>query len=138
MTILPAAHCKLVLHAAKHPCSPVLGLLIGYRSSGAWVIVDSVALFHSHALYPMLELGFLQTEEYCARRGAQEDRPLQIVGCYSGNEISSEMTSLSVLAKRVASKINGLVRDPVVLLVDAEGLGEVRATRRFLLRDGRR
>jgi hypothetical protein len=140
MSLLASAHCKLVLHAAKYPSLPVFGLLLGYRAkeTGLWVAVDSVALFHSHALFPMLELAFLQAEAYCARRGKAEQRPLQVVGCYAANESASDTTGLSYLAQRVGSKLEALVQGPLVLLLDADQLGTTAATRRFRLRDGRR
>jgi hypothetical protein len=144
MSLLASAHCKMVLHAAKYPSEPVFGLLVGYRSKGTgetdgkWVAVDSVALFHSHALFPMLELAFLQVEAYCVRRGATEKQPLHIVGCYAANESASDTTGLSILAQRVGSKLEALVHMPLVLLLDAEKLGTATATRRFRCRDGRR
>ena len=69
------AGLKPVLHAAKHPASPVLGVLLGKdnESKGMQVsssgdssrvtVCDAVPLFHNIPLAPMLEMAMMQVTD---------------------------------------------------------------------------
>lgn len=120
MSLTSSAYLKPLLHAAKYPSSPVFGLLIGVKTKGSrsWLITDSVPLFHTHILAPMLELAFIQVEEYCRCLGLREHRRFRILGCYVANERVGDV-ELNVMTRRVATRINTVSGGKaVVLLID--------------------
>lgn len=53
------AYLKFYLHAAKHPHTSVVGVLLGSKSSGeTWKISDAIPLVHHWTdLSPMVEVG---------------------------------------------------------------------------------
>lgn len=118
MPITSTAYLKPLLHAAKYPSSPVFGLLIGIKTKGPrpWLITDSVLLFHTHVLAPMLELAFIQTEEYCRCLSSREHKKYRILGCYVANERVADL-EMHVMTRRVAARINLVTGGRAVVLV---------------------
>eukprot|EP00933_Yihiella_yeosuensis_P051026 TRINITY_DN48856_c0_g1_i1.p1 TRINITY_DN48856_c0_g1~~TRINITY_DN48856_c0_g1_i1.p1 ORF type:complete len:212 (-),score=59.85 TRINITY_DN48856_c0_g1_i1:61-696(-) len=96
----PKAYAKAVMHGCKHSSETVLGLLIGSSNGKTMKIVDSMPLFHTHSLAPMLKIACMLIEEHCKTAGEN----LEIVGLYhataSGNV---EMTSVKAIADKIAS-----------------------------------
>jgi len=120
MSLTSSAYLKSLLHAAKYPSSPVFGLLIGIKTKGtrSWLITDSVPLFHTHVLAPMLELAFLQVEEYCRCMSLRDHKKFRILGCYVANERMTDL-DMNVMTRRVALRINTVTSGrAVVLMID--------------------
>jgi len=120
MSLTSSAYLKPLLHAAKYPSSPVFGLLIGIKTKGArsWLITDSVPLFHTHVLAPMLELAFIQVEEYCRCLSLREHKKFRILGCYVANERVADL-EMNTMTRRVATRINTVTGGrAVVLMID--------------------
>jgi hypothetical protein len=59
-SITSQAYSKIVFHALKYPYAQVNGILLGKKEENNVVISDSVALFHSATLAPMLEVAMMQ------------------------------------------------------------------------------
>jgi len=138
MSLTSSAYLKPLLHAAKYPSSPVFGLLIGIKTKGshAWLITDSVPLFHTHVLAPMLELAFIQVEEYCRCLSLREHRKFRILGCYVANERVTDV-EMNVMTRRVAARINAVTGGrAVVLMIDNSKIAKpVNALRTMLCAD---
>jgi len=138
MSLTSSAYLKPLLHAAKYPSSPVFGLLIGIKTKGprAWLITDSVPLFHTHVLAPMLELGFIQVEEYCRCLSLREHKKFRILGCYVANERVTDV-EMNVMTRRVAVRINAVTGGrAVVLMIDNTKIAKpVNALRTMLCAD---
>jgi hypothetical protein len=59
-TIAPEAYYKIYFHAAKHPHTPVNGVLLGTREAATRTVTisDAVPLLHHWtSLSPMMEIG---------------------------------------------------------------------------------
>ena len=90
------ASAKMFLHAAKHPCNAVNGVLIGYDeiSTGNTHIIDCIPLFHCNInLQPMAEAGLYMVDHYCQSISSQSSSSdgdksrVHIVGYYFGPEL---------------------------------------------------
>jgi hypothetical protein len=115
-----AAYCKLVLHAAKHPASPVLGLLLGKQSGnspGATVVVEAVPLFHTEALAPLLETGADLVDAYLSN----DSQGLMIVGAYSAST-SLQSSVPSHVAQRLCERADGPCQGAVLLQINNKRL----------------
>jgi len=58
------AYAKLILHGAKYSSKPICGVFIGKINGDQITIIDSLPLFHSHVLAPLLEASFLQVTKF--------------------------------------------------------------------------
>ena len=60
-TLQQLPYLKVILHAAKYPLQPVMGVLIGTKIEGPSItITDALPLFHSHPLSPNVEIALQQ------------------------------------------------------------------------------
>lgn len=130
-------YSKIILHACKYPSQPVLGLLLGFDRNGSkeganWEIIDSVALFHSNPLAPMLEAALLQVEAHvkCLNRDVslhsqdivgEGAGKVAIVGCYFANQRHNDRNLHHIVAK-LANKIAENVKNPIVFMVENKNL----------------
>eukprot|EP00823_Brevimastigomonas_motovehiculus_P007392 TRINITY_DN642_c3_g1_i1.p1 TRINITY_DN642_c3_g1~~TRINITY_DN642_c3_g1_i1.p1 ORF type:complete len:215 (+),score=76.20 TRINITY_DN642_c3_g1_i1:65-709(+) len=110
---------KALLHAAKYPSKPVIGVLLSSASSSSsssssssdskeiksnsnsnnsTECVHTVCLFHNYPLAPLLELAMIQLEEYC------KSKNLQPFACYFANELLTDF-SLNKFAIKLATKM---------------------------------
>nr|CAH8870668.1 unnamed protein product [Trichobilharzia regenti] len=91
---------KMILHAAKHPESPVSGLLLSDCNHDSEItITDYIPLFHTVLnLAPMLETALYHVDLYCALKG------LRICGYFQANEHINCNTPTST-AMKIGEKI---------------------------------
>jgi len=73
----PKAYAKAVMHICKHSSVPVLGVFIGRTNQKTIKIIDTIPLFHTHSLAPMLKIALMLIEQHCSDAG------LEILGFYS-------------------------------------------------------
>ncbi|BBM99636.1 ER membrane protein complex subunit 8/9 [Marchantia polymorpha subsp. ruderalis] len=118
------AYIKIVLHALKHQCNSVNGVLVG-KVTGAGneaseegnskiEIVDAVPLFHAQlGVLPMLELALSQVEEHLIA----DKESLVIAGYYHANERFDDY-ELSPLARKIGDHIARYCPQAGVLLLD--------------------
>ena len=66
-TISYEAYAKLILHACKTPSLAVNGILIGRVTGSSVEVVDSIPLFHTSTLAPMLEAALTMVRPSAAR-----------------------------------------------------------------------
>eukprot|EP00457_Paulinella_chromatophora_P012521 gb/GEZN01012736.1/.p1 GENE.gb/GEZN01012736.1/~~gb/GEZN01012736.1/.p1 ORF type:complete len:244 (+),score=21.53 gb/GEZN01012736.1/:90-734(+) len=93
------AYSKLMLHVCSYPSRPVFGVLLGSTDQKSTLhVVESVPLFHSHALAAQTEAALLQVSVYCAKRN------LVIVGVYTANEFYSNK-SIGPMVQKVAARV---------------------------------
>ena len=133
VTVSADAYAKLMLHAAKHPAAPVLGLLLGdmrKRGGGAESkgaapegkgsgdgpsssegvdlrVVDVAPLFHTSLVAPTLEAAMMVVEQCCSAEGGESGgrwAGLSIVGCYSANRLTTS-TGVTAVVSRVGQAI---------------------------------
>jgi hypothetical protein len=120
------AYVTLLLHALKHPASPVSGVVLGPapraadaggsppgspRSASPRQLTLTVPLFHTQpALAPMLEVALAQVDAYAAANG------LAILAYYAANE-RPEDGELTPAARRIADKIAAACPGACALLV---------------------
>ncbi|KAG1354075.1 ER membrane protein complex subunit 8/9 [Cocos nucifera] len=120
--VAQAAYIKLVLHALKHCCSPVGGLLVGRLSdddASTVQIGDAIPLTHSQiGLLPSLELALIQVEEHFGAEG------LNVVGYYQANERYDD-TELGNAAKKIGDHIFRYFPRAALLLLDNKRLEEL-------------
>eukprot|EP00490_Sorites_sp_Unknown_P018397 CAMPEP_0114643288 /NCGR_PEP_ID=MMETSP0191-20121206/3299_1 /TAXON_ID=126664 /ORGANISM="Sorites sp." /LENGTH=195 /DNA_ID=CAMNT_0001855563 /DNA_START=29 /DNA_END=616 /DNA_ORIENTATION=+ len=96
----PEAYAKAVLHVCKHSSSSVLGLFLGHADGKVIKVVDTVPLFHTHALGPMLKIACMLAEEHCK----STDASWEIVGIYHATPSgSTEMTPVKAIADKIAA-----------------------------------
>lgn len=115
------AYVKLLLHAAKYPTNTCSGLLIGEEQGQGFVVSDAVPLFHHDApLAPLLEVACAMVDAWCQ---AQSQGKKKIVGYYHAGEAeSSNSTTLSHFAEKVADKVEANCSRACVLLVENQQL----------------
>ncbi|XP_075257865.1 ER membrane protein complex subunit 8/9 homolog [Convolutriloba macropyga] len=115
------ATAKMFLHAAKHPCSPVNGLLLSLEGNRQ-CIVDAIPLFHCNlALQPMAEAALYMVDHYCQQTVASDGSRLTIAGYYFAPEMKHHKVDPNkgnVLGLRMGEKIveNSGVGGCVVIL----------------------
>lgn len=89
VSVSPAAHAKMILHACRNPHSQVHGVLIGSfdkQSTGGGPVLnvsDAIPIFHSSPTKPILDIALRLIEAQIAG-GSEESAG--IVGWYSCNE----------------------------------------------------
>ncbi|KAF9474161.1 UPF0172-domain-containing protein [Pholiota conissans] len=118
-TIAPEAYYKIYFHAAKHPHTPVNGVLLGTRdaSTSTVTISDSVPLLHHWtSLSPMMEIGLDLAKQFAESSG------LCVVGYYQASERVDD-TSLAPVGERVAGSIRAKFDDAVAFVIDNLKLG---------------
>ena len=139
----PDAYCTIMLHACKHPCKAVNGLLLGSVSGASVSVRKALPLFHSSfALGPFLEMALTlvrtQPRPACirasvislARAACQADEHcklsdgLAIVGYYQANEMGDDM-ELGAFGKKIAEKLRAACPQAAILMVDGS---KMRAT----------
>ncbi|KAI5478442.1 hypothetical protein MNV49_005083 [Pseudohyphozyma bogoriensis] len=115
-TIESLAYLKPVLHAAKHPSSTVIGLLVGTAEGKKTTIANAIPLLHHWTeLSPMMEAGLQMAESY-ARTQSQS-----FVGLYVANARLDD-TSIPSSVISVADMIKKEFPLAVVLVVDNQKL----------------
>ncbi len=113
------AYCKVVLHSAKY-VTAVSGLLLG-NSTGrneTVKIEDVLPICHSAAAQystPVAQCALLLA------KSVAEERSLQLVGVYFGNEIADDR-SIGVVPTRLADKIRQSFPKACLLMIDAPKL----------------
>ncbi|XP_038973432.1 ER membrane protein complex subunit 8/9 homolog [Phoenix dactylifera] len=116
------AYIKLVLHALKHRCYPVGGLLVGRLSdadASTVQIADAIPLTHSQiGLLPSLELALIQVEEHFGAEG------LSVVGYYHANERYDD-AELGNAAKKIGDHIFRYFPRAALLLLENKRLEEL-------------
>eukprot|EP00483_Globobulimina_turgida_P001943 UN01945 len=105
------AHNKMVLHSLKHLSRPVFGLLIGitYKDSNHTCIhvMDTIPLQHNFFSSMVIEVGFLQIQEYLNKICKSRDvsgKNLRILGVYFANghlDDASKNTSAIIIASQL-------------------------------------
>ncbi len=110
------AYLKAVLHAARYPSSPILGVLLGRINRTAQrvpsiSIVDSLPLFHHHPVGPLVELSLLQAEAI-----ARSQDGLAVLGVYVASE-AYDHKDVSSVALKMANKMNEYNGTAVILAV---------------------
>ncbi|KAF7422847.1 hypothetical protein PC9H_011006 [Pleurotus ostreatus] len=116
-TVSSKAYLKIFFHVAKHPHTPVNGVLLGSLSSNVVSIVDAVPLLHHWtSLSPMMEIGLDLATQHAASLG------LQLVGYYQASERLDD-TALAPVGERVASKIKDGFSDAIAFVIDGETIG---------------
>ena len=69
------AYAKLMLHVAKHPSEPCLGLLLGRlqpEEENRFVyVVDAVPVFHHYPTAAPLEAALNMVDAYCAEQNSK-------------------------------------------------------------------
>lgn len=95
----PQAYAKAVLHVSKHSSSSVLGLFLGHADGKVIKVMETIPLFHTHTLAPMLKIACMLAEEHCKLTGGME-----IVGIYHATPSgSTEMTPVKAIADKIAA-----------------------------------
>jgi hypothetical protein len=81
----------------------------------------------------MLEMAFIQIEEYCRCLSLREHKKFRILGCYVANERVTDL-DMNVMTRRVATRINSVTGGrAVVLMIDNTKIAKpVNATRTML------
>ena len=110
------AYLKAILHAARYPSSPILGLLLGRINRSAQrvlsvSIVDSLPLFHHHPVGPLVELSLLHAEAI-----ARSQDGLLVLGVYVALE-AYDRKDVSSVALKMANKMNEYNGTAVILAV---------------------
>eukprot|EP00434_Breviolum_minutum_P011085 symbB.v1.2.009780.t1/scaffold574.1/size185248/5 len=96
----PQAYAKAVLHLCKHSSSSVLGLFLGHADGKLIKVVETIPLFHTHSLGPMLKIACMLAEEHCKSM----DASMEIVGIYHATPSgSTEMTPVKAIADKIAA-----------------------------------
>lgn len=109
-----AALAKLLLHAAKRPEAPAVGLLLGDEqgATGAVALADAAALFHHEApLAPLSEAACAMADAWAAQRS------LKVAGVYV-----AAGSALGFFAEKLADKVAANFPRACVLLVDNQQL----------------
>ena len=109
--IAPPAYLKAVLHAARYPASPILGLLTTKATVTSkpattpskhppltLTALDALPLFHSDPVGPLLELALLQADVVAAGRGER------VCGVYVASE-RYERKDVTPIAQRIANQL---------------------------------
>ncbi|KJA20109.1 hypothetical protein HYPSUDRAFT_43462 [Hypholoma sublateritium FD-334 SS-4] len=118
-TIASEAYYKIFFHAAKHPHTPVNGVLLGTldASRAEVTISDAVPLLHHWtSLSPMMEIGLDLATQYA------ESSQLKVVGYYQASERVDEM-SLAPVGERVAETLKAKFPDAIAFVIDNQKLG---------------
>jgi len=90
------------MHGCKHSSDAVLGLFVGSANGKVMKVVDSIPLFHTHSLGPMLKIACMLTEEHCKAVGG-----LEIIGLYHATPLgNTEMTPVKAIAEKLASNFS--------------------------------
>ena len=109
VTLSATAYLHAVLHSVRHPTRPVFSILVWFlvrvrytlilylHAQYLWFVLqlgrvgkdsididDAIPAFHSNPLAPVLEMCFLQVEEFA------RTRDMQIVGITYGNELDAQ------------------------------------------------
>jgi len=104
------AAAKMFLHAAKHPCAAVNGLLLAEEGKGN-NIVDCIPLFHCNlTLQPMAEAALYMVDHYCNQviTSSGDGSKLAIAGYYFAPELQHlkvDPNKGNVLGLRMGEKI---------------------------------
>ena len=107
VTVEQAAYVKSILHAARYPSCPILGLLLGRVSPtkpASITIVDALPLFHHHPVGPLLEVALLQAEAYARSHSGGGGGEVSLVGVYCASAVY-DRKEVSSVAQKVANKI---------------------------------
>merc|ERR1719265_107556 len=98
----PQAYAKAVMHACKHSSDLVTGVVIGTVSQKVMNIVDTIPLFHTHSLGPMLKIAFMLIEQHC--RTCDD---LEIIGLYHATPSGSlDISPVKAIADKLASNFS--------------------------------
>ena len=127
--ITSSAYSKIVLHSAKY-VSAVHGILLGKTVDRVIHIVDSLPVAHSSgAVYttPLTETALLLCDAYA------NDKGLQLVGVYFGNEVADD-NSIDVVPTRLADKILENFRHACLLMINGKMLSPLRRKTQHCLR----
>ena len=103
MTVEQPAYLKAVLHAARYPSSPILGLLIGRITTLkplSIIAIDALPLFHHHPIGPLVEVALLQAEAFARLHSGGA----ALVGVYSACE-PLDKKDVSSVTQKIANKI---------------------------------
>ena len=128
IVISPPAYLKAVLHAARYPASPILGLLTTKLTtttpptkSITLSPLDALPLFHSEPVGPLLELALLQADAVAAARGER------VCGVYVASE-RYDRKDVTPLAQRIANQLTALQHNQpsLILLLDNGRLAHSR------------
>ena len=132
--ISPPAYLKAVLHAARYPASPILGLLTTKSNTQIQIPAPSksnspltitptnaLPLFHSDPFGPLLELALLQADVIAAGRGER------LCGVYVASE-RWERKDVTPVAQRIANQLAALnpTQPSLILLLDNSRLAHSR------------
>lgn len=112
-TASPEVYLTAALHAAAHPFSEVVGVLVGRAGPGGAVSASqALPLFHTPAFCsPLLEVALLQAEAHAAAAG------LQLVGLYGAGESAAAPPGPSPAAARLADKLRSAAGAAVALVL---------------------
>jgi hypothetical protein len=110
------AYLKAILHAARYPASPILGVLLGRINRSAQralsvSIIDSLPLFHHYPVGPLIELSLLQAEAI-----ARGQDGVVVLGVYVASE-AYDRKDVSSVALKMANKMNEYNGTAVILAV---------------------
>ena len=118
VTVEQPAYLKSILHAARYPSCPILGLLLGRVSPTKphpITIVDALPLFHHHPVGPLLEVALLQAEAFAR---AYSGGGVALVGVYTACAVY-EKKEVSSVAQKVANKIADYGAGSVLMIVSS-------------------
>ncbi|KAF8174266.1 hypothetical protein BJ912DRAFT_990623 [Pholiota molesta] len=118
-TIAPEAYYKIYFHAAKHPHTPVNGILLGTREAATRTVTisDAVPLLHHWtSLSPMMEIGLDLATQFAEASG------VKVVGYYQASERVDD-TSLAPVGERVAGSVKAKFEDAIAFVIDNQKLG---------------
>ena len=116
VTVEQPAYLKAILHAARYPASPILGVLLGRippSSPRSILVTDALPLFHHHPVGPLVEVALAQAE---ALARGQAGGGVVLVGVYCACE-AYDKKEVSSVAQKVANKVADYGNGAVIMVV---------------------